>query len=81
MTHKVSFMVKPELADIIKYIAESTYTLESEVWRHLCASALHQQFTIALKNAKTEKEKEGLKLIINTQILPLLSTQIMGVKL
>lgn len=81
MTHKVNFMIKPELAGFIKLVAEKSYSTESEVARHLFAAALKELLEKALNYAKTEKEKEALKHFINTQIVPLLSAQVMSVKL
>jgi hypothetical protein len=81
MTHKINFMVKPELGDFLKTVAESANVSESELHRHLFGAALLNIIEVWLKNDTTpEEHKKALKLVCNTQILPLLNPVLMSGK-
>lgn len=72
-TRKINFMINPELGDFLKMIAETTNVTESDLHRHLFASALNDIIKKSLKNDIPEQHKKTLNLILNTQVIPLLN--------
>ncbi len=72
-TRKINFMINPELGDFLKFIAESTNVTESDLHRHLFATALTDIIKKATKGDIPEQNKENLNLMLNSQIIPLLN--------
>jgi hypothetical protein len=73
-TRKINFMINPELGDFLKALAEKSNVSESDLHRHLFASALTIIIkTYIIKNDIPELNKDYLNLMLNTQVIPLLN--------
>ena len=72
-TRKINFMINPELGDFLKLIAEGSNVTESDLHRHLFATALTDIIKKAAKGDIPEQHKENLNLMLNSQIIPLLN--------